>query len=172
LCELYALRLIIDRFPIGPSRGGDAPSEVDELILRNLDAEWPDCVTFRCGQICRKQAGDTRNGNTRGSRSNKTPAIMVDFSGRRTLPRFQFVSNCAIHASISNNATRGAFAPTLKMFCCWCADGQNPCSNTIIQSVSEQRQLREAMNGNVFGVSALGQKRIFKSVTSDLPGTR
>src|SRR5215472_16009653 len=32
-CELYALRLIIDGFPVGPARGGDAPTEIGELLV-------------------------------------------------------------------------------------------------------------------------------------------
>ena len=47
--ELHALRLIRDRLPFGPSRGGDAPAEFDEFRFRNIDGEGTDCVAFgRC----------------------------------------------------------------------------------------------------------------------------
>ena len=44
----YALRLIRDRFPVGPSRGGDAQAEIEELLVRYLDAEGTNGV--RCGR--------------------------------------------------------------------------------------------------------------------------
>ena len=43
-CELYALRPVIDRLPIGPSRGGDASAEIEELLVRNGDVEGPNRV--------------------------------------------------------------------------------------------------------------------------------
>ena len=39
LRELHALRLVGDGLPVGPSRGGDAPAQIDEIFLRNIDAE-------------------------------------------------------------------------------------------------------------------------------------
>ncbi len=38
-CELYALRRVIDGLAVGPARGGDASAEIDELLVRNEDAE-------------------------------------------------------------------------------------------------------------------------------------
>src|SRR5713101_7552404 len=37
--QLNALRLIRDRFPIGPTRRRDAPAKVDQLLLRHIDVE-------------------------------------------------------------------------------------------------------------------------------------
>src|SRR5258708_40176863 len=43
--ELYALRFIRDRFPVGPPRRVDAPAQVDERLFRNVDAEGSDFLT-------------------------------------------------------------------------------------------------------------------------------
>ena len=39
LCELYALRLVIDRLPVGPARRGDALAEIDKRFFRDLNLE-------------------------------------------------------------------------------------------------------------------------------------
>ena len=46
-CELYTLRLIIDRLSVGPSRGGDAPPQIGELLVRELDPERTNDVAGR-----------------------------------------------------------------------------------------------------------------------------
>ncbi len=38
-CELYALRLVIDRLSVGPPRCSKTTTEVDERLFRHLDAE-------------------------------------------------------------------------------------------------------------------------------------
>src|SRR5262245_48961280 len=45
-CELDALRLVVDRLSVGPSRGGDASAEIGEIRLRNIDAERADGFAF------------------------------------------------------------------------------------------------------------------------------
>src|SRR5262249_8058840 len=45
-CELYALRLVIDRLPVGPARGRDASAKISKLLLRNIDLEGPDCAVI------------------------------------------------------------------------------------------------------------------------------
>ena len=80
-CELHALRPVIDRLPIRPSRGNDAPAEIDELIVRNVDAERADCAVFGCGsRILGKQAQGSRSSNTDSSDFDKPAATMVDIS--------------------------------------------------------------------------------------------
>ncbi len=64
-CELYALRPIIDRLSVGPSRGRDASAQVEEGRFRNVDRERPDRVAFaglvgRDGRMRGKQADDAR----------------------------------------------------------------------------------------------------------------
>ena len=72
-CELHALRLVIDRLPIRPSRGNDAPAEIDELIFRNVDAERADCAVFGCGsRMPGKQAQGSRSSNTDEQRLRQT----------------------------------------------------------------------------------------------------
>src|SRR5215813_4919264 len=46
--ELYALRLIRDVFPLRPLRRDDAPAEVVERLLWDVDAEGADCG---CGGV-------------------------------------------------------------------------------------------------------------------------
>jgi hypothetical protein len=42
------LRFINDRFPVRPSRGGDAPAEIDELLFWYVDVEGTNGVV--CGR--------------------------------------------------------------------------------------------------------------------------
>jgi hypothetical protein len=59
-CELYSLRLVVDRLSIGPSRGGDASAKVNELRFWKIDAERADCVAFgRHSGMCGKQTDGT-----------------------------------------------------------------------------------------------------------------
>ena len=44
--ELHALRCIRDRFPLRPHCRVDAPAEIDERLVRNVDAERPDGGVF------------------------------------------------------------------------------------------------------------------------------
>ena len=46
LRELYALRLVIDRLPVGPARVRDALAKVVERRLRHLNLEGPDRAIF------------------------------------------------------------------------------------------------------------------------------
>ena len=38
--ELHALRVVGDRFPLRPPGGSESPAKIDELLLRDVDAEW------------------------------------------------------------------------------------------------------------------------------------
>src|SRR4051794_27432444 len=50
-CELDTLRPIQDGLLIRPSRGGEAPTEIDEILLRNGDPEAPNRIARgRCRQ--------------------------------------------------------------------------------------------------------------------------
>ena len=42
LRELYALRLVIDRLPVGPARLRDAMAEVVERFIRDMNLKGPD----------------------------------------------------------------------------------------------------------------------------------
>ena len=70
LCELSALRPVVDGLPVGPPRGGDAPAEIDELLSRNVDVEGPDCVASGCAQG-RRNCGSGPRG--REARKNIAP---------------------------------------------------------------------------------------------------
>ena len=48
-CELHTLRLIINRLSVGPARGGDAPAEIDELLVRYVDTEGTNGIACRFG---------------------------------------------------------------------------------------------------------------------------
>ena len=37
--ELHALRGVVDGLALGPARGRNAPTEIDELFFRNIDVE-------------------------------------------------------------------------------------------------------------------------------------
>src|SRR5215475_953110 len=50
-CEWCALRLVLDRLLIGPSCGGDAPTEIDEIRFGNVDAEGANSIVGRGGQL-------------------------------------------------------------------------------------------------------------------------
>ena len=57
LGELYALRPVTDRLPVGPPRRGDAPAQIDELLFRNVDAEGADrVVSGCCGRLAVEEA--------------------------------------------------------------------------------------------------------------------
>src|SRR5262245_2283103 len=49
-CELHALRLIRDVFPLRPLRRVDAPAEIVERLLWDVNAEGMDCG---CGSVRR-----------------------------------------------------------------------------------------------------------------------
>src|SRR5260221_2208393 len=44
--ELHALRRIRDSFPLRPLCRVDAPAEIQECLVRNIDGEGADCVSF------------------------------------------------------------------------------------------------------------------------------
>src|SRR5260221_8675276 len=44
--ELHALRRIRDSFPLRPFCRVDAPAEIQECFVRNIDGERADCVSF------------------------------------------------------------------------------------------------------------------------------
>ena len=72
LRELHALRPVIDRLAVGPPRRGDAPAQVDELLLGNVDAERTDCAVLAgCTRRCWKEAGGTHG---RRARKKAAPA--------------------------------------------------------------------------------------------------
>jgi hypothetical protein len=51
-CEVFALRPIIDRLSVWPSRRQHAPAEIDELLLRYVDdAERTDGIACGRGQL-------------------------------------------------------------------------------------------------------------------------
>ena len=77
--QLHALRPILDELLGGPACRRDAPAEIDELLLRDLNFEGLDVIPLRrkC-RICGKQAGRTGNGNPRCGRFQKTTTIDVD----------------------------------------------------------------------------------------------
>jgi hypothetical protein len=86
LCELRALRLIGDCFLVRPPGRGEAPAKIGELILRDLNFEGPDVISFRrkC-RICWKQAGRTGNGNPRCDVGQKTATTAIDGFERMNL---------------------------------------------------------------------------------------
>src|SRR5262245_23260423 len=49
VCELYALRPVIDRLSVGPSRGGNAPAEVNEVFLGDVNTEGTNSIARDCG---------------------------------------------------------------------------------------------------------------------------
>ena len=57
--ELYALRPVIDRLPVRPSRRSNASAEIHELLFRNVDAEGADRVVRRCDRLTLKQTDST-----------------------------------------------------------------------------------------------------------------
>ncbi len=71
-CELYALRPIIDRLPVGPARGGDASAEIGKCFFRNIGVEGTDC-----GVACRHDRMRGAKGTHRCRRGE------ADGSGRR-----------------------------------------------------------------------------------------
>ena len=68
LRELYALRLVIDRLPVGPARRGDAPAKVVELLLRDVDAEGADRVAAGRGAQRPGKQADRAGGSRRGEK--------------------------------------------------------------------------------------------------------
>ena len=67
LAELYALRLIGDRFLVRPAGRGDAPAKIGECLRRNVDLEGAHrVVVSRRGQSVGQQAD-----HARGCRSSK-----------------------------------------------------------------------------------------------------
>src|SRR4029077_15590374 len=73
LGPLRTLRLIGDGFLVGPSRGGDASTKVDELRFRNVDAEGADPAVFGS----RRRSCGSRNdlGVASNSEKHKTERI-------------------------------------------------------------------------------------------------
>ena len=60
LRELHALRLVGDGLLVGPARRRNAPAKIDELLLRNIDLEGPNCVVIAGNKVCWQQADGTR----------------------------------------------------------------------------------------------------------------
>ena len=88
LRELYALRLVIDRLPVGPARVRDAAAEVLERRLRHLNCERPDRAIFgRLGVI---QGGKKANPECQRSRQ------FVEVHGRASLPGAWNVTVCPV----------------------------------------------------------------------------
>ena len=59
-CELYALRPVVDRLPVGPPRRSNAPAEIHELLFRDIDPKGADrVVRGRCDRLAVKQADST-----------------------------------------------------------------------------------------------------------------
>ena len=84
--QLGALRLIGDRLLVGPPGRREAPAEIDELRLRDLNFEGLDVIPLRRKwRICGKQAGRAGNGNPRCGRFQKTTTIDVDGFKRMSL---------------------------------------------------------------------------------------
>jgi hypothetical protein len=79
--ELHALRRIRYRFLLGPLCRGDASAEIDELLVRNVDAEGADFVTRgRLRRIHRKKARGTRCDNShRGGPQELAPVLIDNF---------------------------------------------------------------------------------------------
>src|SRR5262245_17070487 len=72
LRQLRALRFIRDRLPVGPAGRRNAPAEIDELLLRDIDLERPNCVVVGCCGKVRwpeaEGAGGCRDGKNISSR--------------------------------------------------------------------------------------------------------
>ena len=79
--ELHALRFIVHRLAFGPLCRVDAPAEIDELLLRNIDTEGTDRVAFGRRRTLWKQTKGPCGRDTHGSGSDKTAAITVDVFG-------------------------------------------------------------------------------------------
>jgi hypothetical protein len=47
--EPYTLGAVADCLPVGPSRGGDASAKINELLLRNIDAEGANGIAAEGG---------------------------------------------------------------------------------------------------------------------------
>ena len=66
LRELYALRPVGDRLPVGPPCRQHAAAEVDKLFFRNVDVEWTDCAVLGgCARRRWKEAGGTHGRRAR-----------------------------------------------------------------------------------------------------------
>jgi hypothetical protein len=80
--ELYALRGIVDRFPIRPRCRVDAPAQIDKRLLRKVDAEGTNCAAIgRRGERLGKQADGTRGCDGHGRGIKKAAATIVDVFG-------------------------------------------------------------------------------------------
>ena len=55
LRQLHALRLIRDRLAIRPAGRRYASAKIDDLLLRNIDLEGPNCVVVGCQNKVRWQ---------------------------------------------------------------------------------------------------------------------
>ena len=65
--KLHALRCVRDRFPVRPSRGGDAPAKVVDLLLREADGEGADRVAA-CRRVQRPGKHADGPGGSRGGK--------------------------------------------------------------------------------------------------------
>jgi hypothetical protein len=52
--QLNALRGVADRLAVGPARGPEAPAQIGDRSLGNIDAEGPYLVALRCGASVRR----------------------------------------------------------------------------------------------------------------------
>src|SRR5215831_13882061 len=73
LPELSALRAVGDGFLVGPARRLNAPAEIDECLLRNVDPKRSNCVVFRC---CMRVWQQTRSNCGRGGCEKSAPGIV------------------------------------------------------------------------------------------------
>jgi hypothetical protein len=88
LCQLGALGLIRNGFTIGPTRCQQAPAEVDEIGLRNVDAEGADCAFIRRSSQFGKHTESARRGNAHGRCTQKVAAIKIDVLEHDLSPNF------------------------------------------------------------------------------------
>src|ERR1700689_2963384 len=86
--ELYALGVVQDGLTIGPARRRDAPAEIDQRILWNVNLERPDCVSARafggCVSSARKSA---RGAGSRGGNNEITSRGFRERFGHCCPPR-------------------------------------------------------------------------------------
>ena len=60
LCQLRALRLIRNCFPVGPPGRCNSPAKIGDLLLRDIDPERPNCAVIGGSKVSWQQAEGAR----------------------------------------------------------------------------------------------------------------